>query len=158
MPPLIPKSPAIAALLAFKHRRDSLLRALLQCRVPIHPQGRLTQQAHTQTSHLKTLLPESKGQGSLNALQQGYKGIDEDSIGSHSLARPDYGQNMRFHNKRYNKQEFRCEICNKVFGHMSNLDVHLQTHFHDTPFKCRRGPENYTPLASLQKHVHTGKI
>lgn len=156
MPPLIPKSPAVSALLAYKHRRESLLKALLQSPVPIHPRGRLTHPSPTQTFHKKTLLSESNCQDFMDSLlrfRHGYKG-------SPNLGRPDSGQKSLLPNKREKELEYRCEICDKVFGHLSNLNVHLRTHFGNTPFKYTRCPETYTPLANLQKNdlLLTGKM
>ena len=154
MPPLIPKSSAVSYLLAYKHRRESLLKALLQSKVPMQPHGllTLTHPSRKQSSHKKTLLSESNCHDSMKSLlgfRQGYKCMDS----------PSPGQEMLFPNKRgdNNKLEYRCEICDKVFGQLSTMNVHLRTHFGDTPFKYRRCPETFTPLANLQKHEHFHK-
>ena len=147
----------------------SHLKTLLASQVPIPltrtavsslgSHANLTQLLEAPPVTMSSLLGYTHGHAPSHA-QPGTEAKLEPDQDSCSLAGSDRGHKSLPYplRKKDNKLEYRCDTCDKVFGQLSNLKVHLRTHSGERPFKCERCPKSFTQLAHLQKHhlVHTG--
>ncbi|XP_044741994.1 zinc finger protein 544-like [Chrysoperla carnea] len=56
-------------------------------------------------------------------------------------------------------REYKCEVCNKIFGNSSNLCKHRVVHSGQKPFACDVCKKGFTTASNLSKHrrIHTGE-
>ncbi|XP_047994657.1 zinc finger protein OZF-like isoform X2 [Leguminivora glycinivorella] len=60
------------------------------------------------------------------------------------------------HLRRHRGHGYKCEVCQKVFGETTTLNVHMLSHsVNQKPYQCETCSRSFTQQSSLRRHVQT---